>query len=64
MMVEQGTLSKTKMKAWESNDKAAVGDWQCSYCDWKDECYPFGVLTEKVESGELSMEDAMRELGF
>jgi len=64
MMVEQGTMSKAKTKLWESNELAAVGDWQCSYCDWKDECYPFGVLTERVESGELSMEDAMRELGF
>jgi len=64
MMVENGTLSKTKTKQWEQNPLNTVGDWQCSYCDWKDECYPFSVLTELVESGGLTKEDAMRELGF
>jgi hypothetical protein len=64
MMVANGTLSKTKTQQWEKSPTAAVGDWQCSYCDWKDECYPFSVFTELVESGELSVEDAMRELGF
>jgi hypothetical protein len=63
-MKNQGELTKTKMAAFAKNDTAPVGDWQCSYCDWKDECYPFGVLTEGVESGEISQEDAMRELGF
>jgi hypothetical protein len=61
---QQGELTKTKKAAFEKNANAAVGDWQCSYCDWKDECYPFGVMTEAVESGEISKEDAMRELGF
>lgn len=60
----QGELTKTKMAAFEKSSIAPVGDWQCSYCDWKDECYPFGVMTEAVESGEVSKEDAMRELGF
>lgn len=64
MMVANGTLSKTKTQQWEKNALAYVGDWQCSYCDWRDECYPFGVLTELVESGGLTKEDAMRELGF
>tara|TARA_B100000683_G_scaffold79853_3_gene78783 strand:- start:204 stop:1286 length:1083 start_codon:yes stop_codon:yes gene_type:complete len=60
----QGELTKTKMAAFAKSSIAAVGDWQCSYCDWKDECYPFGVMTEAVETGEVSKEDAMRELGF
>ena len=59
-----GELTKTKMAAFEKNANAHVGDWQCSYCDWKDECYPFGVLTEAVESGGLTKEEAMRDLGF
>jgi len=59
-----GELTKTKMAAFEKNATNAVGDWQCSYCDWKDECYPFGVMTELVESGGITKEDAMRELGF
>lgn len=61
---DKGELTKTKIAAFEKSPTNPVGDWQCSYCDWADECYPFGVLTERVESGELSMEDAMRELGF
>jgi len=60
----KGELTKTKIAAFEKNATNPVGDWQCSYCDWADECYPFGVLTDKVESEELSVEDAMRELGF
>ncbi|MHA1286297.1 MAG: hypothetical protein ACTSPB_02715 [Candidatus Thorarchaeota archaeon] len=61
---KQGELTKTKMAAFEKNATNPVGDWQCSYCDWKDECYPFGVMTELVESGGITKEDAMRELGF
>ena len=60
----KGELTKTKIAAFEKNATNPVGDWQCSYCDWADECYPFGVLTDQVESGELSVKDAMRELGF
>lgn len=61
---EQGELTKTKKAAFNKSNLAPVGDWQCSYCDWKDECYPFSVLTQLVESGGLTKEDAMRELGF
>ena len=60
----KGELTKTKIAAFEKNATNPVGDWQCSYCDWADECYPFGVMTELVESGGLTKEDAMRELGF
>jgi hypothetical protein len=60
----QGELTKTKMAAFAKSHITPVGDWQCSYCDWKDECYPFGVMTELVESGGITKEDAMRELGF
>jgi hypothetical protein len=63
-LVEQGELTKTKIAAFQKSHLAAVGDWQCSYCDWKDECYPFSVMTELVESGGITKEDAMRELGF
>jgi hypothetical protein len=60
----KGELTKTKIAAFEKNATNPVGDWQCSYCDWADECYPVGVMTELVESGGLTKEDAMRELGF
>ena len=60
----KGELTKTKIAAFEKNATNPVGDWQCSYCDWADECYPFGVMTELVESGGITKEDAMRELGF
>lgn len=31
-----GTLSKKKTEEWEAGGE--VGDWQCSYCNWKDRC--------------------------
>ena len=40
------------------------GNWECAYCDFRDECYPFGTLTESVESGEMTSEEAMTALGF
>ena len=63
-LTAQGDMTKTKSALFGKDINASVGDWQCSYCDWKDECYPFGVLTARVESEEVSPEDAMRELGF
>lgn len=36
---EQGLIAKTKMANWERNpEKYPIGDWQCAYCDYKDQC--------------------------
>lgn len=36
---EAGLIAKTKMANWERNsEKYPIGDWQCSYCDYKDQC--------------------------
>jgi hypothetical protein len=40
------------------------GNWECAYCDFRDECYPFGTLTEEVESERMTAEEAMTALGF
>lgn len=45
-------------------DVNGAGDWNCNFCDWRNECYPLGALTELVEAGELTTEEAMEELGF
>ena len=63
-LFDAGEMSKTKKGNHEKKPLDDIGDWNCSYCDWKDECYPFGVMTELVESGGITKEDAMRELGF
>jgi len=37
----QGKVSKTNYDKWVKNPSLQsnqVGDWQCSYCDWKDQC--------------------------
>ena len=59
-----GDLSKTKFAQWEKKPLAEVGDWQCSYCDFKSHCYPVSVLTADVESGILTVNEAMAELGY
>ena len=59
-----GDLSKTKFNDWEKKPLAEVGDWQCSYCDFKSHCYPVSVFTHDVEDGGLSLDEAMRELGY
>ena len=46
-----GDISKTGATNWEKKPLAQIGDWQCRYCDWKNHCLPYGVLTEKVEAG-------------
>ena len=40
------------------------GNWECAYCDFRDECYPFGTLTEEVEGERMTAEEAMKKLGF
>jgi CRISPR/Cas system-associated exonuclease Cas4 (RecB family) len=59
-----GDLSKTKFAEWEKKPLAEIGDWQCSYCDFKSHCYPVSVLTADVESGILTVNEAMAELGY
>ena len=61
---ETGQLSKTKHNEWLKKPLATVGDWQCGWCDFRDHCYPCGVLTPDVESGLLTVDDAMKELGY
>ena len=38
-MWDHGKLGKTKYTAWQKNPtKNPVGDWQCSYCEYKGQC--------------------------
>ena len=55
-------ISKTQYEKWHRDELAEVGDWQCRFCDWKDLCYPQGVLTEDVESGTIKIVDAVKML--
>jgi hypothetical protein len=32
-----GNLGKVKYEKWQKN-KTPIGDWQCSYCDWANQC--------------------------
>ena len=61
---EKGKMSKTAFKKWESNPLEAVGDWNCSYCDWKDVCYPQGIFTVDVENGILTIDEALEKYGI
>jgi len=61
---DNGQLAKTKFTKWTNNKLAEIGDWNCAYCDWKDTCYPQGVLTTAVESGSMTIEEALAEYGF
>ena len=44
-----GELSKTKYNEHGKKPLAEIGDWNCSYCDWKGVCYPQGIFTLEVE---------------
>ena len=59
-----GDVSKTAAGAWEKKPLAEIGDWQCRFCDWKEVCLPYGVLTKAVEDGLLTPEAAMGQLGI
>jgi hypothetical protein len=63
-LMDKDGLSKTKYNQWLKNPMAEVGDWQCSYCDFKSHCYPVSVFTLDVEDGVLTLDEAMRELGY
>lgn len=62
--LDKNDLSKTKYNEWLKNPMAEIGDWQCSYCDFKSHCYPVSVFTLDVEDGVLTLDEAMRELGY
>jgi hypothetical protein len=59
-----GDISKTGAGTWEKKPLAEIGDWQCRFCDWKEVCLPYGVLTKAVEDGLLTPEAAMGQLGI
>jgi len=63
-LFEDGTMSKTKKGKHEKDALANVGDWNCSYCDWKDECYPQGIFTVEVEDGVLTVDEALERYGI
>ena len=62
--LDTGDMSKTKYNEWLKKPLAEVGDWQCSYCDFKGHCYPVSIFSEDVEDGVLTLEEAIRELGY
>ena len=55
-------ISKTQYDKWHRSEKLEIGDWQCSWCDWKELCYPQSVFTEDVESGKLTIKEASIKL--
>ena len=59
-----GDLSKTKKANHEKKPLDNVGDWNCSYCDWKDVCYPQGIFTKDVEDGKLTIDEALAKYGI
>ena len=59
-----GDLSKTKKANHEKNPLDNIGDWNCSYCDWKDVCYPQGIFTKDVEDGNLTLDEALVKYGI
>lgn len=70
-MWKRGQIAKTNWAKIEKGsrimtcvDVNGAGNWECNFCDWRNECYPLGALTEMVEAGELTTEEAMEELGF
>jgi len=63
-LFDAGKMSKTKKGKHEKDPLANVGDWNCSYCDWKDECYPQGIFTVDVENGVLTVDDALEKYGI
>tara|TARA_R100000988_G_C3995898_1_gene165708 strand:+ start:655 stop:1779 length:1125 start_codon:yes stop_codon:yes gene_type:complete len=54
-----GELSKTKFNEHGKKPLAEIGDWNCSYCDWKGVCYPQGIFTLDVEDGKLTIDEAL-----
>jgi len=70
IMWQRGQIAKTNWPKIQKDPLAGsdkvngAGSWACNYCDFKDECYPFNTLTEAVESGEMTAEEAMSQLGF
>jgi hypothetical protein len=58
-LFEMGELSKTKFNEHGKKPLAEIGDWNCSYCDWKGVCYPQGIFTIPVEDGKLTIDEAL-----
>jgi hypothetical protein len=52
-MWEHGKLGKTKYTAWQKSPlKNPVGDWQCSYCEWKAQCVQDDLTTDQEKRCE------------
>jgi len=60
-LFNMGDLSKTKYNEHGKKPLAEIGDWNCSYCDWKGVCYPQGIFTTDVEDGKLTLDEALAE---
>ena len=58
-LFDMGELSKTKFNEHGKKPLAEIGDWNCSYCDWKGVCYPQGIFTIPVEDGKLTIDEAL-----
>ena len=58
-LFNMGDLSKTKYNEHGKKPLAEIGDWNCSYCDWKGVCYPQGIFTTDVENGVLTIDEAL-----
>ena len=58
-----GELSKTKFNEHGKKPLSEIGDWNCSYCDWKGVCYPQGIFTIPVEDGVLTIDEALLKSG-
>ena len=58
-LFDNGDLSKTKKANHEKKPLDDIGDWNCSYCDWKGICYPQGIFTVDVENGLLTVDEAL-----
>jgi CRISPR/Cas system-associated exonuclease Cas4 (RecB family) len=39
ILYESNRLTKSDAKEYESKKKINIGDWRCSYCDYKDYCW-------------------------
>ena len=63
-LFDAGLMSKTKKAKHEKDPLGDVGDWNCSYCDWKDACYPQGIFTVDVENGILTVDEALEKYGI
>ena len=47
---------------WQKDELAAIGDFECGYCDFRDTCYPQLTLTEIVEAGGMTEDQALERL--